>query len=384
MSVKESFVLTISPKYVPDWGKWEAFRELMQNVIDRKNELASAEIIFTYNPTQQRITIGNKLSYLDRKTLVLGETTKLDNEDAIGKYGEGYKLALLVLLRRGVRVRIRTANEVWAPAIKFSEQFQTELLTIKVIDAKLTDNLLFELDGITTEDYRSFQQNCLFINPPVNKISTPMGNILLDEQLRGKVFVEGLYVCTFTEQEKIRYGYDMKPRHLNLDRDRKKVNSFNLLWELGQMYNYLDSTHASMIFNLQQEKWRDCEYYEQHSRGKGNPLFEALCSMHHDAFLAKYGKCAIPVKNEEEANFIREKYNDLVPIVVQAIEYRYVTSSAAYSGSTKSQVVKESTPYSITKDSISKILSGAKFKEARDGMLKSFLPLTREWKKRAA
>jgi hypothetical protein len=94
--MKESFVLTISPKYVPKWSKWEAFREVMQNIIDRKRELEAAEIIFTYNPVQQRMTIGNRLSYLERKTLILGETTKLDNEDMIGQYGEGYKLALKV------------------------------------------------------------------------------------------------------------------------------------------------------------------------------------------------------------------------------------------------------------------------------------------------
>lgn len=382
MTTKESFVLTISPKYVPDWGKWEAFRELMQNVIDRQHELASAEIIFTYNPIQQRITIGNKLSYLERKTLILGEGTKADNDDAIGKYGEGYKLALLVLLRHGVRVRIRTGNEVWAPSIKFSEQFQTDLLTIKVIEARPTDNLLFELDGITAEDYRIFQKNCLFLNPPINKITTTMGDILLDEVLKGKIFVEGLYVCDLDEKEKVRYGYDIKARHIHLDRDRKKVDSFNLLWEIGQMFASLDATHAGMIYNLQKEGWRDCLYYTQHSRGKGNPLYEALCTMHYHEFIDRFGKTAIPVKNQEEANFIKEKYNHLLPVITDSVQYQYITNSAAYTVSSKSGVVKETTPYSIAKDAINKILSGKENKEARDKMIKEFLPLTREWMKR--
>ena len=104
--------------------------------------------------------------------------------------------------------------------------------------------------------------------------------------------------------------------------------------------------------------------------------------MHHDAFIAKYGKCAIPVKNQEEADFVREKYNDLVPIIMHTVEYKYVTESASYSVSTKVHVVKETTPYSIAKDHINKILSGAKHKEAREAMLKEFLPLTRDWKKR--
>lgn len=382
MATKDVFALTISPKYVPDWGKWEAFRELMQNVIDRHNVYDAAEIIFTYNPIQQRITIGNKLSCLERSTLVLGETSKTNDGVSIGKYGEGYKLALLVLLRLGVRVRIRTANEIWAPEIKFSEQFQTDLLTIKVIDARMSDALLFELDGITPEDYRNFQQKCLFINPPVNKIVTPIGNILLDEQLRGQVFVEGLHVCTFIKDDKVRYGYDMKANHIDLDRDRKKVSAYNLLWEVGIMFAGLDATYATMIFNLQKEEWRDCYHYDTHCRGKGNPLYDAICSMHHDDFIAKFGKNAIPVRTQEEADFVKEKYNDLNPVVTSTVEYRYVTESAAYSTGTKTAVVRESTPYTITKDAINKILSGKERKEARDLMIKEFLPMTREWKKR--
>jgi peptidyl-prolyl cis-trans isomerase SurA len=66
---KEEFILTLSPKYIPNWHKWEAFREIMQNVIDRHREYDRAEIIYEYNANKQRIIIGNKLSSLDKKTL---------------------------------------------------------------------------------------------------------------------------------------------------------------------------------------------------------------------------------------------------------------------------------------------------------------------------
>jgi len=374
--MKESFVLTISPRYVPDWGKWEAFRELMQNSIDRENEQPISEIIFTYNPTQQRITIGNKRSALDRKTLILGEGDKANNEDAIGKYGEGYKLALLVFLRLGTRIRIRNLDEVWAPKIKYSDQFQTDLLTIEAIKTKPTDNLLFELDGITDTDYREFKKNCLYLNPPAEKITTSKGDILLDEGLRSKVFVEGLFVYQFPESDKIRYGYDMKARWLNLDRDRRKIESFNVLWEVAQMYASLDSTYANLIYNLEKEEWRDIDYLSSHRRGKGNPLYDALCTMHYADFLAKYGKHAIPVGSEQEADFIKEKYNNLMPVLLKTTKYRYVTDSASYSTSTKGNIPKEETPYSLSKAAI------IKFKEARDVMLKEFLPMTKNWCKR--
>lgn len=380
---KEDYLLTLSPKYIPDWGKWEAFRELMQNVIDRSNEYSSAEIIFTYNENKQRITIGNKFTSLDKRTLVLGETSKADNDEAIGKYGEGYKLALLVFLRMGVRVRIRTANEVWAPCIKYSEKFGTELLTITVMQSTLTDNLLFELDGITTEDYKIFRSNCLKLNTIESKLTTDRGDILLDDQFRSKLFVEGLFVCKFNDSEKIRYGYNMKSKYIPLDRDRRKVDTWNVTWEIGIMLNQLDSTYAQLIYALQKDKYNDVNYYAQHVCNKENPLYKALCSLHHNEFVAKYGKHVIPVRTQEEANFIKEKYNSLEPIVIESsVEYRYITESPAYATSTKADVPLEETPYTITKRLITKYLPGPKNKAPREAILDALLPLTRAWKLR--
>lgn len=376
----ESFDLTISPKYIPKWGKWEAFREIMQNVIDRKNELEASAIIFKYIPNQQRIVIGNKFSTLKRSTLVLGETTKAENKDAIGKYGEGYKLALIVFSRMGTRVRIRTLNEVWVPEIIYSKQFETELLSIKIVESKMIDDVLFELNGISPDDFKEYSSKCLFLNPPQNKITTAMGDILLDEYLRGMIFVEGLFICKIDEPNKLRYGYDLKARHIELDRDRHKVASFNLLWTLGCMYNLLDSTYATMIYNLQRESYDDCKYYDTHRSSSKTPLYKAICSLHHDEFLTKYGKFAIPVETEQEAKFIKEKYNNLVPVLLKPVVYKYVTDSKAYQASTKKGVSKEETPYSITKRYINLILAGKNFKEAREKMAKEFLPVTRDWK----
>jgi len=95
--------------------------------------------------------------------------------------------------------------------------------------------LLFELDGITADDYREFRDNCLKLNTVESKIVTNLGEILLDDQYRSKLFVEGLFVCKFEESARIRYGYNLKASRIDLDRDRQKVTTFNLVWELGCM-----------------------------------------------------------------------------------------------------------------------------------------------------
>lgn len=376
---KEDFVLTMNPKYVPSWGKWEAFREIMQNVIDRQTEYSPAEMIFSYNPNKQRIIVGNKLTRLEKKTLILGETTKANNNLLIGQYGEGYKLALLVFLRMGIRVRIRDCNEIWIPSIKFSEKFDTDLLTITVMPAEQSDNLIFEIDGVTLEDYELFKKNCLIISPPAEKISTSLGDILTEDKFRSKLFVGGLFICDFAESEKIRYGYNMLPGMMELDRDRKKVGTFNLLWQLGLMYGDLDSTYANFVFRLKQEEWRDIDYYDTHSFNRSKPLYNELCSLHYSEFIAKYGVHAIAVQSEEEANFVKEKYNHLRPIVLKEKVYKFIQESSGYKASKISELPVEETPYGAIERIVGEIITDQATKET---LLAALRPLARNWYKR--
>jgi hypothetical protein len=250
------------------------------------------------------------------------------------------------------------------------------------MDSPPTDNLLFELDGITSEDYSLFKKNCLFLDPPQSKISTTYGDILLEDEYRSRLFVEGLFVCDFNEKDKIRYGYNMRAPYLSLDRDRQKVGTFNLLWEVGRIYASLDSTYANLIYALENEHYNDVMYYRSHMSNQSNALYKALCSLHYNDFVAKYGKNVLPVKSNEEANFVREKYNNLNPVILETVRYEYITSSDAYIASRKAKVPTEETPYTIIKKIVMKYLIGKDHKELRDKIIAELLPLARSWKMR--
>ena len=135
------YELSLSENYVSNWGLVEAIREIFQNAIDQENmarppkdwyddvEKESPNKMFfnfavdSHNPNKYRtLSIGNKESILDVNSLLLGETTKSDDKRAIGKFGEGYKLALLVLTRLGKKIKIFNygAREVWTAALKNS------------------------------------------------------------------------------------------------------------------------------------------------------------------------------------------------------------------------------------------------------------------------
>lgn len=115
--------LSLSPKYVSGWGVEEAVREILQNAIDQKADGAEASVSYD-RETLSILTDGARLK---TSTLLLGESGK-DDERYIGKYGEGYKLALLVLTRERKPVKVVTDAETWTPEFRLSETFGEESL----------------------------------------------------------------------------------------------------------------------------------------------------------------------------------------------------------------------------------------------------------------
>lgn len=115
--------LSLSPKYVSGWGVEEAVREILQNAIDQKAD--GAEVSVSYD--RETLSILADGARLKTSTLLLGESGK-DDERYIGKYGEGYKLALLVLTRERKPVKVVTDAETWTPEFRLSETFGEESL----------------------------------------------------------------------------------------------------------------------------------------------------------------------------------------------------------------------------------------------------------------
>ena len=375
----KKFELTISPRYVLKWGIWEALREIMQNSIDRDYEHCEAIKFINYWPEKKRLVIGNRFTSLEKRSLLMGGTDKADNKFLIGQYGEGYKLAMLVLLRNGCRIRIRTGAEVWAPAIEYSKEFEDDIIVVKIHKMTKSEDLTFEITGIDQKMYTEFCRNCLHMGIIEGQLCTDTAGILTDEKYRGKIFVEGLFVCQFPDNEKVRYGYNMRASHIELDRDRRTVHSFNLFWELGAMYAAMDSTYSGMVHAMEKEKYKDVEHYAYHAKSKNNDLYKAICTMNYEDFFLLHGKKAIPVKTEEEMKFVKEKYNDLEPIMVDEKKYEYIRSSPAFVSSSKASVKTEATPYSICKSFMRKnktIIS----KKMEAALKTGILEKARNWK----
>lgn len=218
MTECKTYPLSLSRSYVRHWGLREAARELIQNAIDNPDSP------FEYSFDDGALTITNRRAFLSPRTLLLGATSKADDPNSIGSFGEGYKLALLVLVREGYPVTIHNGPLVWRPAFEFSEAFGEDMLVIHETQAEIdAQAVTFEIGGISDEDCSAVREMCLMMQPPMRDvIGAPQGHIL--PSAPGKLYVGGLFVC----ETQMRYGYDVKPEYLSLERDRQTVDGFDL------------------------------------------------------------------------------------------------------------------------------------------------------------
>lgn len=320
--------LTIHKDYVRTWGIKEALRELIQNAIDQMTTNPDNLMICEYDPERMVLRIGNKLSVLDRNTLLMGQTSKSGDSKTIGQFGEGYKLALLVLtrLKHPTAILNYGTKERWVPTIKHSRKYRAHVLTIVItryIFKSVPDNnLVFEVGGITPEIYADFVQSTLHlqdIDEP-HFLRTSSGRVIMHEDYKGKIFVNGLFVC----QSKLNFGYDLNPDQIKLDRDRSVVADFDMQWLTSKMWAELGETYYDLVSSLLNSGNDDVKYLDKVSSYVGRGVQNKV----HDEFRETHGYSAVPVTDQRE--FDEVKSNGHNPVIVKENVKELIRSSSNY------------------------------------------------------
>jgi len=197
------YELTVDMNYVADWRLPQAIRELFQNAYDAQRENSENKAFCNYYPERETIEIGNKSSVLNIETLLLGATSKANDENTVGQFGEGYKLATLVLLRAKKEVTFYNygCREVWRTKLVKSRRYNGHYVPVFDVDKKFIwqtvphNNLVVEIKGITAEEYETIKKFILPLNEDMGDSLDCMylGKILLDEKYKGDVYCSGLY-----------------------------------------------------------------------------------------------------------------------------------------------------------------------------------------------
>lgn len=320
------YELSLDMGYVPHWGVAEGVREFFQNAYDEETE-KSNDMFFNYDKESQILRIGNKSSVLDKRTLLLGSSTKRDNDKLIGQQGEGYKVATLVLLRTGHTIKIFNygAKEVWTAKVVKSRKYKADIVAFdieKYVWKKVPEhNLIFEIGGISEKEYNKIVKKNLILREKQEDLGeihkTVYGDLLCDSKFKGQVYVAGLYVTT---DKALEYGYNFKPEVVSLDRDRSLIDNFDLQFATSKILRCLDD--MNVIDKALSSK--DGEYYSSVTPDRceiryfggidDSPssvsdvssvdYFYKTASTCAKNFVRDYGENAYPVSSESEKQIV--------------------------------------------------------------------------------
>ena len=229
--MSECYELSLTPNYVSDWTFNDALRELIQNGIDQETIRPDNKFSIDYDEGKEVIRLVNKNAKLKISTLLLGKTNKSNDEDTVGQFGEGYKIAALVLNRLGKTFTIynNEKKEIWTSRFKNSAKWGSEILAFYIEKQPDADekNLVIEIGHVNWTEYDGLSDIWLGLSAEYDeteKVETSYGEILLGEEMAGKTYVNGLYVAC---NEELKHGYNFKAKYINLERDRKACASWN-------------------------------------------------------------------------------------------------------------------------------------------------------------
>lgn len=231
MDETRCYELSLTENYVSDWTFNDAIRELIQNGTDQEILDSKNEFSLEYDRGEKILRLKNSKSKLKINTLLLGSSTKSKNEDTVGQFGEGYKIAALVLNRLGKTFTIynNEKKEVWTSRFKNSEKWKEKILSFYISQRETEETgLCIEVGNVSRDEYYELSEVWLKFDEDdymsMDVVDTSYGEILLDEDYSGKVYVNGLFVDCNAD---LKYGYNFKPKHIKLERDRKACDSFN-------------------------------------------------------------------------------------------------------------------------------------------------------------
>lgn len=313
------YELPLARDYVSRWGVAEGVRELLQNAIDSPSP-------FEVQQTGDTLVVTSRGARLDPATLVLGRTSKGEDVGSIGQFGEGYKLALLVLAREGKHVGVVNNRVQWRPEFRRSSQFGIE--TLHIIEERAEtgfDGVQFIVRGLSGDEQAAIKASCLLMQDLYpDTIMTPHGDIL--PSLPGKLYVGGLFVCN-TE---LTYGYNLNSGEIELERDRQTVANFDLRWKTKDVW--LSTMKYDEIAELIDKDLPDVNMVQYGT----TEIVKEACYQH---FKKNYPDTVIAKTNEELQELVKR---GMTVYVGGGAYYNCVSQSRSYQAD--KTVVVEKTP----------------------------------------
>lgn len=233
MSKPRIFETGISSQYVKHWGVIEALREVLQNWYDVQSEFGCGG---SQAWTDGKATLVDFGPGLEPRHLALGISEK--GAGSIGQFGEGLKLAMLVLVREGREVTVLSNGRKIRPVLYDSLNYETEILAFEVSRAlpRKGTVILVECEEDELRQGNEFFEAYLERQPDFEWLEE--GKISLYQGHGGLIFVNGSVICY---RENAHYNYHIRTTSPDLvNRDRSAVDVSKIRLAVGSLFDTLE------------------------------------------------------------------------------------------------------------------------------------------------
>ena len=262
----------ISMNYCRNWGIWEGIREILQNQLDGViMNIGKKNIkVIPYGPTHNNIQFQYKFIHKDNPNDMFGEIEynevnkilkiwnkgsletgdlllggikdTLNNEEIIGRFGEGMKLAALAFVREGKIFSIMTGGKLWSFTQKTDDNFikngqAQNCLHWKGENLKLDeykDKVTVEITNISLDEWTQQIDNFLWLTQKnIGQINAKdnngniIGQLLINPFFKNKIYVKDIFVQKTDENNGATTCYFGFNTDLTLDRDRNAIKNLD-------------------------------------------------------------------------------------------------------------------------------------------------------------
>lgn len=269
----------ISKNYVEGWTYIDAGREILANAIDSSRDGQKAKI---YYKDGYCVVSDNGIG-IDKKNFVIGNSQKQNSE--IGMFGEGLKLACLVMARENRDMSIETKGFNYSPMLEENEEFNTEIFCIKFVENKKTDGTTIKFKA-TEEEVEAIKALFIDFKEHLDVLSYENLDVILNE--KNNVYVKGLKSANINTM----FSYNVQDKNIVNTRDRNHIDEDKFNDILCEFYN---NTTDKKIMTEFLTKWKEDKYLHEYKliispSFKNLELWKEVVSENYDKACLSYSE----------------------------------------------------------------------------------------------